>query len=136
MAQRDIVLRWIEQLGRVIARLIRSGTAADLDIAADQIEEAITSLLGPLTQLVPRIDVASSAELLHDPERIFAWAQLMDLSAAIAIVRNQVGAAEQGRARALAAACEAVRRSADPPAEWHEWIAARGGGDRTLSSGT
>jgi hypothetical protein len=38
--QRDVVLRWIEEIGRVIRRLLHGAGAADLDQAAALIEDA------------------------------------------------------------------------------------------------
>ena len=77
MAQRDVVLRWIEEFGRLIARLLRRGTAGDLDLALEEIERATADLLGGLAPLVPQLDAASAAQLLGDADRIFAWAQLV-----------------------------------------------------------
>jgi hypothetical protein len=82
--QRDLVLRWIEQLGILIRRLIEGKRAGDLVSAREQIREATEALLGPLGHLIPRLDVESAAELLADPDRLFGYAQLLDLEGVVA----------------------------------------------------
>ena len=46
--QRDLVLRWIEQISRVIARLLGRREEAALNLARDHLDEASAQLLGPL----------------------------------------------------------------------------------------
>ena len=121
MSQRDVVLRWIEQLGLVVARLLHGPGAADLALAESQVRDALTRILGPLAETIPRLDVASSAGLLHDPERVYGYARLLGLLAAIEQADGRPGFAET-RQRAEAMAREAVRLSVSPPAEWVAWI--------------
>ena len=125
MAQRDVVLRWIEEFGRLIARLLRRGAAGDLDQALEEIDRATTDLLGGLAPLVPRLDAASAATLLDDPERIFAWAQLLDLRGIVHEARGDLAAAAADRTRALDLAREACRRARIPRPDWAEWVSAR-----------
>ena len=127
MAQRDVVLRWIEQLARLVARLLGRGSPGDLATARDQVDEAVASLLGPLAPILPRLEADSAAELLGDPERIFAYAQLLDLDAAIGEAMGEREAAPDVRARAVALAEAAVSRAGGERAPWIEWIAARTG---------
>jgi hypothetical protein len=124
--QRDLVLRWIEQLGVLIRRLLHGKAAADLPAARDQVREATDALLGPLSPLVPRLEVESAAELLADPDRIFGYAQLLDLDSLIAGAVGDAAAQAEGRARALALAAEAVRRANEPRPSWESWISERG----------
>jgi len=53
MAQRDVVLRWIQQAARVIARLLRSGKPGDLELAKIEVDSAEEALLGSLARLIP-----------------------------------------------------------------------------------
>jgi hypothetical protein len=124
VAQRDTVLRWIEQLGRLVARLIGTGKGADLALAQAEIDAAVESLLGPLALLVPRLEPASAADLLRDPDRIYAYAQLLSLQAALARASNDA-AAPALQARAVAVGEEAVARAPEVPDSWHEWLAAQ-----------
>lgn len=121
MSQRDIVLRWIEQLALVVARLLHGPGAADLALAEAQVRDAITRVLGPLSETILRVDVASAAFLLADPERIYGYARLLGLLAAIEQADGRPDFGET-RLRAEALAREAVRRSVPAPAEWSQWI--------------
>ena len=127
MAKRDTVLRWIEEFGRLIARLLRRGAAGDLDLALEEIERATTDLLGGLAPLVPRLDSASAAQIIADPDRIFAWAQLVELGGLVAEARGDAGAGIAARERAVELAAEAIRRDRMPRPDWAEWVALRDG---------
>ena len=127
MAKRDTVLRWIEEFGRLIARLRRRGAAGDLDLALEEIERATTDLLGGLAPLVPRLDSASAAQIIADPDRIFAWAQLVELGGLVAEARGDAGAGIAARERAVELAAEAIRRDRMPRPDWAEWVALRDG---------
>jgi hypothetical protein len=122
VTQRDVVLRWIEQIAKVVARLLNGPGQGDLDLAADQVEEAIVFHLGPLHSLMPRMDVRTAADLVHDADRLFGYAQLLALRAAVEQARGEPGFAETSR-RALAFAREAVARTADAPPAWKAWVA-------------
>src|SRR6185503_612151 len=74
----------------------------DLAAARAQVEDATAQLLGPLTLLIPRLDVPSAARLLHDPERILGFALLLDLEAQLADAEGNGAAAAQARERATA----------------------------------
>ena len=125
MAQRDVVLRWIEEFGRLIARLLRRGAAGGLDLAREEIERATADLLGSLAPLVPQLDTASAAALLADPDRIFAWAQLVELGGLVAEAQGNVVAGASARRRALELGREACRRARVDRPDWAEWVAAR-----------
>ena len=125
MAKRDVVLRWIEEFGRLIARLLRRGAPGDLDLALEEIERATSDLLGGLAPLVPKLDTASAAQIIADPDRIFAWAQLVELGGLVAEARGDAGAGLAARARALELADEAISRARTPQPGWAEWAALR-----------
>ena len=124
--QRDLVLRWIEQLGVLIRRLIEGRRDGDLSAASEQVREATEALLGPLLPLIPRLDVESAAQLLADPDRLFGYAQLLDLEGLLAGASGDAAAGLECRTRALGFAREAVRRAPDRQAAWEEWIEHRG----------
>lgn len=79
--QRDVVLRWIEQIVATVRRMLLGPGAVDPAMAMPFIDEAIHQLLGPLALLVPRLDVPSAVALLRDPERILGLARLLELKA-------------------------------------------------------
>jgi len=121
VAQRDVVLRWIEQLAKVVARLIHGPGPMDLVLAEDQVQDALAQHVGPLASVVPKLDVPSAAGLLNDPERIFGYAQLLSLLAA---VRHAAGdpLARETHARAVAFARVALSRAAERPVTWENWV--------------
>lgn len=127
MAKRDVVLRWIEEFGRLIARLLRGGSAGDLDLALEEIDRAAADLLGGLAPLVPKLDTASAAQIIADPDRIFAWAQLVELGGLVAEARGDSGAGAAATGRAVALAQEAIRRARLPQPDWADWVALRSG---------
>ena len=92
--QRDVVLRWIEQIVATVRRMLLGPDAVDPAMAMPIIDEAIHQLLGPLALLVPRLDVPSAAGLLRDPERILGLARLLELKAMALEADNRSEAAE------------------------------------------
>jgi hypothetical protein len=132
--QRDIVLRWIEEISRVIRRLLYGRGDVDLAQAMSLIDDATARLLGPLATLVPKLEPRGAADLLHDPDRIYAYAQLLALQSAV----EQARAAPEHvttRDRALAFAAEAVRRHPDPPPEWRQWLEDAAEAERAAGDG-
>jgi hypothetical protein len=121
MPQRDVVMRWIEQLGKVVARLLHGPGPIDLELATDQVQEALNQHLGAMAPLVAQLDVHTAAGLLHDSDRIFGYAQLLSLLAAVEQAAGDPKATLT-RERALAFAEEALRRAPAPVPEWEEWV--------------
>lgn len=120
--QRDVVMRWIEQLGRLIARLLGTGDPRDLTAAREEVEAASARLLAGLVLVVPRLDPAAAANLLHDPDRLFAYAQLLALQSAIAGAEGDPAEAGRLRERAIAFGQEAVDRAREPIPAWKRWL--------------
>ena len=123
MPQRDTVLRWIEQLGPLVARLLRRGTPEDFALVREELAEAEQSLLGSLGAVLPHLEPEAAADLLHDPDRIFAWAVLMGLRASFEHAAGADATAASTRLRAIAIAEAAVRRIRVPRPEWDAWLA-------------
>ncbi|HEV8150493.1 MAG TPA: DUF5946 family protein [Gemmatimonadales bacterium] len=97
-----MVLRWIEQIARVVRRMLLGPGPPDLAAARVHVEDAMLQLLGPLALLVPRLEVTSAAQLLHDPERILGLAVLLELEATIVEAEGDAAAATPIRERAAA----------------------------------
>ncbi len=121
--QRDIVLRWIEQISAIIARLLRRDPTVSLDLARQYLEEAEGQVLGPLGGLIPRLDPASAAELLGDPDRIWGYGQTLALRSALLQAEGAGDEAAVLARRALAMGREACRRAEPPPDDWVRWVA-------------
>lgn len=122
MPQRDLMLGWIEQVGRLVAGLL-DGPSPDLAQAGDKVDAAMQQHLGNLVPLMPQLDVATASALLNEPERIFGYAQLLSAQAAVVgAATHDDGAASAIEARALAFGRVALARATDPPASWRAWI--------------
>lgn len=100
MAQRDVVLRWIEQIAAVVRRMLFGPGPPDLDAARRHVAEATAQHLGKLATVIPRLDVPSAVALLQDRDRILGLALLLDLHASIEQASGAAEAAEATRKRA------------------------------------
>ncbi len=119
--QRDLVLRWLEQIALVIRRLLSGPGPVDIELAERKVTEALEQHLGPLAPLVARLDPLSAANLLHDHDRIFGYARLVELEALIMAKRGDPRAGEH-RARARALGEIAAARVNPVPEPWSAWL--------------
>lgn len=119
--QRDLVLRWLEQIALVIRRLLSGPGPVDIELAERKVTEALEQHLGPLAPLVARLDPLSAANLLHDHDRIFGYARLVELEALIMAKRGDPRAGEY-RARARALGEIAAARVNPVPEPWSAWL--------------
>ncbi len=129
--QRDIVLRWINQIAALVARLLRGDRSLTMVVVRDELTHAITTLLGPIDRLAPHLDATQVAELLIDPHRIHGYAELLALESALERADGRPDAALRLAERARGLLAEAIRRSREPMAEWEAWAEAL---DRDLAS--
>ncbi len=114
----DYLLRMIREVMEALARIAglrKEGKAAE---ALTEIDAARGLLLGPAAELVPRLDPASAAHVVGDPERILALARLVRAEAGVRAEEGDPARAGALRRRALAFALEARarRRFADADA--------------------
>jgi len=65
------------------------------------IDDAIGKLLGPLTLVVPQLDVPSVVTLLRDPDRIAGLARLLELKVVVLDRMGKRDEAEALRVRAV-----------------------------------
>lgn len=109
--KRDYILRMIAQVRRLVEALVgrvRGGEDAAELLA--QAREAIAALLGPMAEVAQRLDSASAAQMVNDPDILSAWARV---GAAEAEVRRAAGDAPGADAlarRALELAEQAHQR--------------------------
>lgn len=101
--QSDYLLRLIEQTLRVLLRLAKIGRVDD---ALREIDDATAALLGELADIVPRLDAATAAHVLGDPDRVAAWALLLARRAEAERLRGDAGAAVALERRAVELALE------------------------------
>jgi hypothetical protein len=120
--QRDLVLRWLEQISALIAKLLRRDPTVDFALVEDRLDDAETQLLGPLRLLLERLEPESAAELLADPWRIHGYAELLAFRSTIARLKADGREADDLLRRARVLGREAVRRADPVPAEWPRWL--------------
>ena len=114
-AREDYLLRMIQQLAAIVARLRERLTGASSAEAAEVEREAgaaIGTLLGPQAPLLNQLDPASAVRLLGDAERVSMWVALTRLRADAHRAAGRADAADRLDARA--AALEAAARAAWP----------------------
>ncbi|HYJ79840.1 MAG TPA: hypothetical protein VEW03_09580 [Longimicrobiaceae bacterium] len=111
--RKDWILRTIQEIARMMAALVGRKAAGDLDGALAETRAAVGVLLGPLSDLAPRLDSVTAGHMVSEPDVIAAWARVV---AEEAEVHRLLGNHEQARAgerRALELALEAHLRTRD-----------------------
>jgi hypothetical protein len=100
----DYVLRLIRQAADALRRFRLRLAGADHAPAAVRHDAAaaVQALLGADAPLLARLDAASAARLVGDPQRVALWHGLLDVEAAAAHAEGDVGGAAAGRERAAA----------------------------------
>lgn len=116
------MLRWIEQISVLIARILRRDPTLSLELARQYAEDAEAQVLGPLGDLVARLDAASAARLLNDPDRLFGYAQTLALRSAISRASGSSAHADVMAQRAVAIGREACRRADPVRPDWENWV--------------
>ena len=109
-AREDYLLRMIQQLAAIMARLRERLTGASSDEAAEVEREAgaaIGTLLGPQAPLLGQLDVASAVRLVGSRERVATWVTILRLQADAQRTSGRPDAADRLTARA-----DALERSA------------------------
>jgi hypothetical protein len=77
MLRDDYIIRLIKQLGAFLARIAGKRTAGDYEAALAETGKAWDELIGHPRELVDVVDSHTFAELLKQPERMRAAAQLL-----------------------------------------------------------
>ncbi len=111
----------------MVARIAHgAGTPVEeLREARTQIATLVHGLLGPVAPLVPRMTVDSASALLPDADKLWQYAQLLDLDAAILAALGDGDEGARQRARAVAFGEIASARLPEVPEEWGRWLEMR-----------
>lgn len=110
--QRDYILRMIERITAVLARVLKRRNEGDLEGARVDLAAATAELLGASGPLLPFVDARTAVDLLSDGERVTLFARLL--------VAESTLAGEAGGAHALQKARDLMgelRRRATPLSE-------------------
>ena len=121
--QRDLVLRWLEQIRALLARLILKDPDASAELLEQQIDAALGQVIGTSSDLIDRLDPPAAAALLADPFRIYGYAELLTFKAGVLEARG--GDPDRCQAmtgRGLALMKLALQRADPVPADWPERI--------------
>jgi hypothetical protein len=109
-AREDYLLRMIQQIAAVLARLRERLTGASSAEAAEVEREAgaaIGTLLGPQAVLLGQLDPASAVRLVGAPDRVRMWVAFLHVQAEAQRMSGRADAADR-----LAARADALERSA------------------------
>jgi len=109
-AREDYLLRMIQQLAAIVARLrerLTGATAAEAAEIEREAGAAIGTLLGPQATLLNQLDANSAARLVGSAERVAMWVTLIRVQADAHRASDRTEAADR-----LAARADALERSA------------------------
>lgn len=109
----DYILRLIRQMAGFAAALVGRGVKVE-QATLDAISDAERALLGPMADILPRMDADTAAQMLGEPLRIAAYARLLHERAALGGPEAEALAA---RAAHLAALARAQAPGNDPQFE-------------------
>jgi hypothetical protein len=112
ITQRDYILRLIEQLGQVVARVMDHVTKHEYEPAMAAVDEAERALLGDQLRGLQKLDATSATLFLHNPERTRGWALLLAQRAYLLGLMERPGEARTQALRAEALYAAAERRGA------------------------
>jgi hypothetical protein len=110
--KRDYILRMIAQVRRLVEALmgkVRSGEDAAELLA--QARASVAGLLGPMGDVAQRLDSATAAQMVNDPDILTAWAQVVAAEAEVRRAAGDAPGADALARRALELAEEAHQRT-------------------------
>ncbi len=110
-SREDYLLRIIRQMGAVLARMLGLKNGGQVHEAMQALDDAEGELLGPLAEVVPRVDSATAAHIVAHPLRIAAWARLLHERADLLRLAGDAAGAALTAARAAELAAEAEARA-------------------------
>ena len=120
--QQDYILRLMEKIGFLIAKIIGLKEAGELEEALQEIEKAGTLFPGISPELLTKIDSSTTAQLLEQNEYITAYAKLVAEKASI---QRQMGLNQEAQfneKRALELLLESYKRGQEPFQEFYDLI--------------
>jgi hypothetical protein len=112
--KRDYILRMIAQVRRLAEALVgKVRQSEDTAELLAQARECLSTLLGPMSDVVQRLDSASAAQMVNDPDVLSAWAHVVAAEAEAEVHRTGGGTATADALdrRALELAREAHQRT-------------------------
>src|SRR5687767_460811 len=76
--KRDYILRMIAQIRQMVDALVgRARHGEDTAELLAQARQWLSELLGPMADVAQRLDSASAAQMVNDPDVLTTWAQVV-----------------------------------------------------------
>jgi hypothetical protein len=112
-AKDDYLLRQVQLVIEAIANALTKASAGDLVRAKQDVAAASNQLLGGRAALLDRLDAATAAQLINDPDVIGGYAEVARAQAELAGLEGNAPRQEQLQRRSgvLRAQAESRRRS-------------------------
>jgi hypothetical protein len=117
-SQSDYIIRLIEQLGAMLARLrgrLAGGSPEAAQEVLDETRQAQAELFGPLWEVISRVDSHTAVSLIHEPSTIDSWIALLQLEREAARVGGNESSAEGANRRLIELHGELDRLRAHDP---------------------
>jgi hypothetical protein len=128
--KQDYILRMIAQIRRLVEAMMgKVGRGEDAAELLAQARESLNGLLGPMADVAQRLDSASAAQMVNDPDILSAWAQVTAAEAEVHRAAGDAATADALARRALELGIEARQRALKPEPELEALI------DRLRSAG-
>jgi hypothetical protein len=125
LTERDWVMRLVKQLADFIARALELASESKREEALEVLRQTCSTQLGMEYAVLSMLDAAAAVDLLGEPSRALAFAQLVD---AMAEVEKwcQEPVREEARRRHADELLAAIVTRWPKHAETHAWRATRG----------
>lgn len=124
LTERDWVMRVVQQLAQFIARALRLADESKREEAIELLREGCAGQLGMEYEVLAMLDAAAAVDLLGEPTRAMAFAQLVDAMADVEARCREPLRAEARRRHADDLA-EAIAKRWPGHAAVEAWRAAR-----------
>jgi hypothetical protein len=116
--KRDYILRMIAQLRQMVDAVMgKARNGEDTTELLAQARESLSGVLGPMGQVAQRLDSASAAQMVNDPELLSIWAQVIAAESEAHRAGGDAPNADALARRALELALESRQRALKPDAE-------------------
>ncbi len=109
MLKEDYIMRMVDQLSRFLARIFKRARQAEFDQALAVLDDAFAEVLGPDAYLLAKVDVDSAVRMLAHPEKVAAYARLVQAEAFIYDQMGERPLATKRHQRALSLMVETIR---------------------------
>jgi hypothetical protein len=111
-AKDDFLLRQVALVIEAIARAMGKASPGDIAASKSELAAAAHLLLGTRAGLLDRLDAATAAQLINDPEVIGAYAELARAGSEIAKLEGDAATAARLAQRAVVLRAQAENRRA------------------------